>query len=96
MCARWCWWRRPPSPAAEGAPRRSCARGRRRRSGFLFGAIGDDATWRAFAAAAELRDLPEVDFAREMVVFVVLDARAGVRSIAFRTLDGAALGSITP
>ena len=107
--------------------------------GFLLGRVSDQSTWRAFAAAAELRDLPEVDFAREMVVFAVLDARtsalspaawrldaegravfsfavggaepenpdaapatlavverAGVRSIAFRTLEGASLGSITP
>ena len=107
--------------------------------GFLLGAVRDDETWRAFSAASDVRGLPEVDFAREMVVFAVLDARtsvlspavwkldsagravfsfavggaepenpdaapatlavverAGVRSIAFRTLDGAALGSIPP
>jgi len=99
--------------------------------GYRFGAVRDPAAWRAFVAAAEIRDLPEVRFDREMVVFALLDDgtaalspaswkvdgsgravftfaqagaepfdpdavpgtlavvdRAGVRSIAFRTLDG--------
>jgi hypothetical protein len=105
--------------------------------GFLLGVVEDEATWRAFVAAAELRDLPAVDFARELVVFTVLDARtsalspptwrlddsgravfsfavggaepenpdaapaalavverAGVRTIAFRTLAGQELGRL--
>jgi len=105
--------------------------------GYLLGTIQDPDRWHAFAAAAELRDLPALDFGRHMVVFAVLDAhtsalspatwkldsagravftfaeagsepddpdsspgtlavidRAGVKSIAFRTLDGQDLGTV--
>jgi hypothetical protein len=105
--------------------------------GYLLGTIRDAGAWRDFVAAAELRDPPDIDFAGQMVVFAVLDARttslspatwkldgagqavftfgesgsepydpdaapgtlavvdrAGVRSIAFRTLDGQDLGTV--
>lgn len=105
--------------------------------GYHFGALSDPVAWRALAAAAEIRDLPEVRFPGQMVVFALLDDhtsvltpatwkvddaglavftfgvggaepddpdatngtlavvdRAGVKSIAFRTLDGRDLGTV--
>ncbi|HEU5059706.1 MAG TPA: hypothetical protein VFU21_24410 [Kofleriaceae bacterium] len=48
--------------------------------GFSMGVIRDSAGWQSFAAAAKLRDLPAIDFSRQMVVFAVLDAQTNALS----------------
>jgi hypothetical protein len=57
--------------------------------GYLLGTIQDAAAWSDFAAAAELRDPPDIDFAGQMVVFAVLDARTSALSPATWKLDRA-------
>lgn len=57
--------------------------------GFIMGAFRDRAAWQSFVAAADVRDLPAVDFSRQMVVFAVLDAQTNALSPATWKLDSA-------